>query len=952
MKNPVIICVDDEQTILDSLKIELKKAVGDIYIIETAEGGEDAIELLRELQEDEYEIALIISDYIMPDIKGDELLKRVHAISPKTIKIMLTGQADIEAVANAINYANLYRYISKPWESEDLKLTVKEAIRSYFQDKILAEQNAKLEVYNQKLEELVRIRTAELEQKNLQLEQEIRERQQVETALQASEVELRAIFAAMTDVVLVRDAEGRCLKIAPTHTENLYKTPTEMIGKTLHDVLPKQQADLIFSGIQQALLTQQTVYVEYNVTIQEREVWLGANISPLSPEAVIVVARDITDRKHREEALQLIVEGTASTTGDSFMRSCVRYLAEVLQVRYALVTEWADREKTKVRTLAFWTGFDFNENIEFEIGNTPCGETISKANICFYSNKLIDTFPNNKLISRLGIQSYAGMPLVNSSGNVLGHLAVMDINPMADDQTRELILKIFAARAAAELERKKAEEALQESVYAADAANRAKSQFLSKMSHELRTPLNAILGFTQVMNRDASLSAEQKQQLGIINRSGEHLLALINDILEMSKIESGRVTLNENSFDLCRLLTNLEEMFQLKAKSKGLALIFQLTPEVPKYVKTDDNKLRQVLINLLGNAIKFTEKGSVILRVKVDGLSRATTNNSRLLFEVEDTGPGIAPEEMTLLFAPFGQTESGRKSEQGTGLGLPISRQFVQLMGGEIAVSSTLARGTTFKFDIPVSVVDDLKVPAVRQTRKIIGLAPNQPKYRILVVEDVKVSRLLLVKLLTAIGFEVHSAANGKEAIVQWENWQPQVIFMDIQMPVMDGYEATKRIKEHPLGKATAIVALTASAFEEDRIAILSAGCDDFVSKPFSVELILEKMARYLGVRYIYDEPIAIESEVQPKKEELLRGMASPDSDGNSNLPLDTYLSQMPAEWVDQLYNAAAQCSDSLIFELIEQIPTSIPPLVNTLKEWADDFRFDKVIDLIEQSRK
>ncbi|MBD2183063.1 response regulator [Planktothrix sp. FACHB-1355] len=634
------------------------------------------------------------------------------------------------------------------------------------------------------------------------------------------------------------------------------------------------------------------------------------------------------------------------------MRSCVRYLAEVLQVRYALVTEWADREKTKVRTLAFWTGFDFNENIEFEIGNTPCGETILKANICFYSNKLTDTFPNNELLSRLGIQSYAGMPLVNSSGNVLGHLAVMDINPMADDQTRELILKIFAARAAAELERKKAEKALQESVYAADAANRAKSQFLSKMSHELRTPLNAILGFTQVMNRDASLSAEQKQQLGIINRSGEHLLALINDILEMSKIESGRVTLNENSFDLCRLLTNLEEMFQLKAKSKGLALIFQLAPEVPKYVKTDDNKLRQVLINLLGNAIKFTEKGSVILRVKVDGLSRATTNNSRLLFEVEDTGPGIAPEEMTLLFAPFGQTESGRKSEQGTGLGLPISRQFVQLMGGEIAVSSTLARGTTFKFDIPVSVVDNLKVPAARETRKIIGLAPNQPKYRILVVEDVKVSRLLLVKLLTAIGFEVYSAANGKEAIVQWKNWQPQVIFMDIQMPVMDGYEATKRIKEHPLGKATAIVALTASAFEEDRIAILSAGCDDFVSKPFSVELILEKMARYLGVRYIYEEPIAIESEVQPKKEALLRGMASPDPGGNSNLPLDTYLSQMPAEWVEQLYDAAAQCSDSLIFELIEQIPTSIPPLVNTLKEWADEFRFDKVIDLIEQSRK
>lgn len=960
MNKPVIICVDDEYTILDSLKIELKRAIGDEYLIETAEGGEDALELLSELLKNEYEIALVISDYIMPDIKGDELLKRIHTMLPKAIKIMLTGQADIEAVANAINSANLYRYIAKPWQSEDLKLTVKEAVRRYWNEKKLVEQNAKLEDYNQKLEELVKIRTQELEEKNQQLQQEIRERQQVESALQASEVELRAIFAAMTDVVMVKDAQGRCLKIAPTYTANLYDRAADMVGKTLHDVLPKEQADLILSCIQQALLNQQTVSIEYSLTIKTREVWLSANISPLSPDSVILVARDITDRKRREEALRLIVEGTASKTGGIFMHSCVRYLAEILQVRYALVTELANREKTKVRTLAFWNGTDFNENIEFEIAGTPCGETILNAKLCYYPNSLKAHFPNNKFLNDLGIQSYAGMPLFNSNGNVLGHLVVMDVKPMGNDQRIELILEIFAARAGAELERKKAEEKLQESVYAADAANRAKSQFLSKMSHELRTPLNAILGFTQVMNRDSSLSAEQKQHLGIISRSGEHLLTLINDILEMSKIEAGRITLNENSFDLYYLLGTLKEMFQLKAKSKGLELIFDLFPDVPQYVKTDDNKLRQVLINLVGNAIKFTERGSVTLCVSAVSRSKQRTTDTgvppapqqlKIQFEVEDTGPGIAGEEINLLFAPFGQTETGRKSEQGTGLGLPISRQFVQLMGGDITVSSTLGIGTSFKFDIPVCVVESQDVPTSQETRKVIGLAANQLSYRILVVEDVKVSRLLLVKLLTNVGFAVRAAANGMEAVALWESWKPHLILMDIQMPVMDGYEATKRIKAHPLGGATAIVALTASAFEEDRIGILSAGCDDFVSKPFSIELILEKMARYLGVLYIYNEPVANSLEVKGEPEEA-RDLVSPDLGHGSDRPLDEYLSQMPAEWVTQLYQAAAQCSDSLIFEMIEHIPANGSPLAKTLKEWADEFRFDKVIDLIQQAKK
>ena len=483
-------------------------------------------------------------------------------------------------------------------------------------------------------------------------------------------------------------------------------------------------------------------------------------------------------------------------------------------------------------------------------------------------------------------------------------------------------------------ERKKAESELYTAKEAAETANRAKSEFLASMSHELRTPLNAILGFTQVMNRDVSLSNEQQQNLGIISRSGEHLLELINDILEMSKIEAGRTTFNENSFDLHRLLDSLEEMLRLKADNKGLQLIFERTPEVPQYVKTDEGKLRQVLINLVGNGIKFTAEGGVTVRGK-------TIDNSHLLFEIEDTGPGIATEEIDKLFEAFGQTETGRKSQQGTGLGLPISQKFVQLMGGNIRVSSILGQGTMFAFDLKISLADPSEVETTKAIPKVISLAPDQPEYRILAVDDRLESRMLLVKLLTSLGFSVREAANGQEAIAQWSSWSPHLIWMDMRMPVMDGYEATKQIKATIKGQATVIIALTASAFEEERTVVLSSGCDDFMRKPFREEILLEKIAEHLGVRYIY---AAAESETQ--------GVAtSPESNAEAEQPLEVYLSQMPAEWRAKLYQAAVECSDDLILELSEQIPEENSPLAIAIKDLANNFLFEQILELIDNNQ-
>jgi len=442
---------------------------------------------------------------------------------------------------------------------------------------------------------------------------------------------------------------------------------------------------------------------------------------------------------------------------------------------------------------------------------------------------------------------------------------------------------------------------LRQAKESADAANQAKSEFLAKMSHELRTPLNAILGFTQLMGSDPSLKPEHQENLGIISRSGEHLLALINDVLEMSKIEVGRTKLNNNRLDLHHLLDSLEEMLQLKSKSKGLTLLFIRPPDLPQFVNADESKLRQVLINLLGNAIKFTESGTVTLRVKYKkGEIRQQQNSTlsfrnsalyTLLFEIEDTGPGIAQNEIEILFNPFVQTKAGQNSQEGTGLGLSISQQFVQLMGGEIAVNSKLGQGTIFEFKIPVDLVQVAETETSEKVRKVVGIAPNQPEYRVLVVEDDRVSRLVLVRLLKSIGFHVREATNGQEAVNLWEMWHPHLIWMDMQMPIMNGYEATQQIKnkqqkvpligdrgrwrdeerEEPekaqktifqspvqnqkskIKSPTVIIALTASAFEEDRAAILAGGCDDFVSKPFRKQFVLDKMAQYLGVRYLYE---------------------------------------------------------------------------------------------------
>jgi len=455
-------------------------------------------------------------------------------------------------------------------------------------------------------------------------------------------------------------------------------------------------------------------------------------------------------------------------------------------------------------------------------------------------------------------------------------------------------------------------------------ANQAKSQFLAKMSHELRTPLNAILGFSQIMNRDEALSLEHRQNLKIINRSGEHLLSLINDVLEMSKIEAGRMNFNESSFNLYQMIEAIAEMLQLKASAKNLQLMLDCDPQLPQYVTTDEGKLRQVLINLLGNAIKFTNEGWVKLRVFPGQFP------TQILFEVSDTGPGIAPEEQHLLFDPFTQTESGRKSMQGTGLGLPICKQFVNLLGGDFVVESGVNQGSIFRFDVQVKIADSIETPASPLGQSVIGVEPGQPHYRILIVEDGEDNRLLLLKLLSPLGFDVRTANHGQEAIAVWKVWQPHLIWMDLLMPVMDGYEATQRIRALPGGTETVIIALTANAFNDAQHAALEVGCNDYLPKPYQADRLFELMAKHLGIRYCY------RAETQGIKL----------SSGSKFILTPQSLKVMPPQWRSAVEEAALGMEEDRLAELIAEIPADHQNLAQNLTHLVENFRLDLILDL------
>jgi PAS domain S-box-containing protein len=377
-------------------------------------------------------------------------------------------------------------------------------------------------------------------------------------------------------------------------------------------------------------------------------------------------------------------------------------------------------------------------------------------------------------------------------------------------------------------------------------ANKAKSAFLANISHELRTPLNTILGFASLLVDAEGLRPQHVAKLRMIHRSGEHLLELINDVLDTAKIEAGRATVDSRPTDLNDLAARLSDMMRPRAEEKGLELVVEKTASFPGFALLDGAKLRQILINLVSNAIKYTPSGQVSLRLDAE-----TAGGLRLKLEVADTGIGVAVEDQERIFQPFVQLAGGAVA--GTGLGLSLTRQYAQIMGGSIGVESVVGKGSVFRVILPAGVVDSAQAGQTeKDTARVTGLVPGQRRFRVLVVEDDRENRVLLQELLGRAGFGVRAARNGEEAVEEFRSRQPDFIWMDWRLPVLNGEQATRAIRRLPSGRKVKIAAVTASVLPDERAAIVAAGVDELVCKPFRPEDVFGCMARLLGVRYTY----------------------------------------------------------------------------------------------------
>jgi PAS domain S-box-containing protein len=433
-------------------------------------------------------------------------------------------------------------------------------------------------------------------------------------------------------------------------------------------------------------------------------------------------------------------------------------------------------------------------------------------------------------------QSIYVTPLASHEGESGCLICIRDVTALVE---KDLLLRTRAQELQDSLE------TIAQARDAAESANHAKSAFLANISHELRTPLHAILGFSDVLRRDPTIGERQLETLAIIHKSGNHLLGLINDVLEIAKIEAGKVDLQVAPFDLSALVDDVVEMLRIRAEEKGITLLMDASADYPHHIVGDEAKIREILINLLSNAIKATDVGQVTLHINADN-----QNKEHLTIEVEDTGCGIHPEDQARILEPFVQVENQRK-QQGTGLGLAITRQFVDLMGGALSLRSLPGQGSTFRveFDVVPAAPEDIPPPP-RVQGEVIRLSPNQKTCRVLVVEDQPENRHLLTTLLEGAGFLVRPANNGAEAVQAFAEWQPDFIWMDWRLPVLDGIKATHQIRSMTGGDQVRIVVVTASIFKEDDEQLANAGFDGIVHKPFYPEQIFEVMERLLGVRY------------------------------------------------------------------------------------------------------
>lgn len=766
---------------------------------------------------------------------------------------------------------------------------------------------------------------------------DITARKTAEQTLRRQQAELETIFTSIPDAVVFVDANRYIRRVNPAFTRLFGYTSEEIVGQKIQSIYANEadfQKMTDFLGqvpTRWDEVAQQLKSYEMRYRCKDGRTFLsetvGGIVSDVRPHILgyIGIIRDITRQKEAEQALrqsearlQAIMDNTPAMIymkdldgrillankqyRDMYQKSDVDIIGQISYQLYSpeLVTHSLNDDLYIIHT---------KRPTSFEYTLTLDGEERT-----FLALK----FP---LLNDKGEMYALCAVTTDITQRMEAERIIHTLNAELEERVRERTEQLFVTNQ--ELHKAKEE---------AEAASRAKSAFLANMSHELRTPLNAILSFAQLAARDEALPPRHQENSRIIARSGEHLLDLINDILEMSKIEAGKAFLVESGFDLHQTLQDLEAMVRLRAERKGLVLHSNKSDNLPRYICTDERKLRQVLLNLLSNAIRFTEQGHVTLTINqqpVEGVGRG-----RLRFAVTDTGVGIAPEEQLLLFEPFTQTRSGQQSQEGTGLGLAISQHFVQLMGGNLAVSSQVGEGSTFTFEIDVTYVTEADVPVRLPRRRIISLAPGQPDYRILVVDDKAESRQVLRELMEGIGFMVREAGHGREAVDLFHTWQPHLIWIDMPVTVRAGHKTAQAIRSSPQGQAVIIIGLTTSTLDEDRHAMFASGCDDIARTPLRETELFNLLAYHLSAQFVFAEE---DMERDATTGRLLPSLLEP-----------AIFATLPSDWVQALGEAAKVGESAEVLSLINQIKASQPHIASSLETLAHEYRFDKLVALTQ----
>jgi signal transduction histidine kinase/CheY-like chemotaxis protein len=549
------------------------------------------------------------------------------------------------------------------------------------------------------------------------------------------------------------------------------------------------------------------------------------------------------------ELLRRIEEGVAGKSGEAFFRQIVRELTLALDAHAAFTSRLLPDRRAQM--LAFWVDGRYEKCNNYSLAGTPC-EFVYNGRITSFARDIGTVFPvDREWFEQLGVHSYLGVPIVSETGEVHGHLAVMD-KPERDWREADVdILRLFSLRTAVELERAKAHRMLEESnaqlaaaKLAAEKANQAKSVFISQMSHELRTPLNGILGYAQLLRRSPELSEQQRDGLTIIERSGEHLLTLVNDLLDLAKIEAGKLELRDESIDLDSLLQHVTDLIRVRADKAGLRFAVERPPALPQRIRGDARALRQVLLNLLGNAIKFTDAGGwVTLQIVQSG--------SRWRFSICDSGIGMAANQLQNIFEPFHRVENAERRVEGTGLGLAITRRLVEAMRGSITVASEPGQGTTFSVDLDLAV-DTCAADSMQNKRTVVGYAGARRS--VLVADDDAVSRGLAAHFLAGLGFEVRRAADGASALEQLRSGAVDLLVTDLVMPRVDGMELIRTVRSAAGASVPKIIAVSASASDYTSQEALQAGCDAFLPKPLHLADLLDRITDLLQVEWQYED--------------------------------------------------------------------------------------------------